>query len=44
MTATRSPAAENAENDVQQLERLVAAITQLKAQVARRIVGQEDVV
>ena len=41
MTATQSPAAEN---DVQQLARLVGAITQLKAQVARRIVGQEDVV
>ena len=41
MTATQSPAAEN---DVQQLARLVSAITQLKAQVARRIVGQEDVV
>ena len=41
MTATQSPAAEN---DVQQLARLVGAVTQLKAQVARRIVGQEDVV
>jgi len=44
MTAKPSPAAENAENDVQQLARLVSAVTQLKAQVARRIVGQEDVV
>jgi MoxR-like ATPase len=41
MTATQSPATEN---DVQQLARLVSAVTQLKAQVARRIVGQEDVV
>src|SRR4051794_37999388 len=30
--------------DVQQLERLVSAVTQLKSQVAERIVGQEDVV
>src|ERR671910_2825906 len=30
--------------DVQQLERLVDAITRLKSQVAQRIVGQEDVV
>src|SRR3954454_10055517 len=30
--------------DVQQLERLVNAVTQLKSQVAQRIVGQEDVV
>src|SRR3954468_13379403 len=31
-------------DDVQQLERLVAAVTRLKGQVAQRIVGQEDVV
>jgi MoxR-like ATPase len=31
-------------DDVQQLERLVDAITRLRAQVAQRIVGQEDVV
>jgi MoxR-like ATPase len=30
--------------DVQQLERLVSAVTRLKSQVAERIVGQEDVV
>jgi MoxR-like ATPase len=41
MTATQSPARED---DVQQLARLVSAVNQLKAQVARRIVGQEDVV
>jgi MoxR-like ATPase len=31
-------------DDVQQLERLVSAVTRLKSQVAQRIVGQEDVV
>jgi MoxR-like ATPase len=31
-------------DDVQQLERLVDAVTRLKRQVAQRIVGQEDVV
>src|ERR687898_2605692 len=31
-------------DDVQQLERLVGAVTRLRAQVAQRIVGQEDVV
>jgi MoxR-like ATPase len=31
-------------DDVQQLERLVNAVTRLKSQVAQRIVGQEDVV
>ena len=41
MTATESPAAQD---DVQQLARLVSAVNHLKAQVARRIVGQEDVV
>jgi MoxR-like ATPase len=32
------------QDDVQQLERLVAAVKRLRAQVAHRIVGQEDVV
>src|SRR5215212_1730150 len=31
-------------DDVQQLERLVGAVTRLRGQVAQRIVGQEDVV
>ena len=41
MTATHSPASHD---DVQQLGQLVSAIGHLKAQVARRIVGQEEVV
>ena len=40
MTATQSVP----HDDVQQLERLVAAVQRLRAQVAQRIVGQEDVV
>ena len=40
MTLTQSPPHE----DVRQLERLVAAVTRLRAQVANRIVGQEEVV
>ena len=40
MTATQSAP----QDDVQQLERLVAAVKRLRAQVAQRIVGQEDVV
>ena len=40
MTATQAAP----HDDVQQLERLVNAVTQLKSQVAQRIVGQEDVV
>ena len=40
MTATQSVP----QDDVQQLERLVAAVKRLRAQVAQRIVGQEDVV
>jgi MoxR-like ATPase len=32
------------QDDVRQLERLVQAVTRLRAQVAQRIVGQEDVV
>src|ERR671918_2451326 len=40
MTATQSVP----QDDVQQLERLVAAVRRLRAQVAHRIVGQEDVV
>src|ERR671918_3176068 len=40
MTATQSVP----QDDVQQLERLVSAVTRLKGQVAQRIVGQEDVV
>jgi MoxR-like ATPase len=40
MTATQSAL----QDDVQQLERLVAAVKRLRAQVAQRIVGQEDVV
>ena len=41
MTATHSPASRD---DVQQLGQLVSAIGHLKTQVARRIVGQEEVV
>src|SRR3954469_16886012 len=44
MTATQSPAHSAPHDDVQQLERLVDAVTRLKSQVAQRIVGQEDVV
>src|SRR5688572_9730479 len=40
MTATQAAP----HDDVQQLERLVGAITRLRTQVAQRIVGQEDVV
>ena len=40
MTATQSVP----QDDVQQLERLVGAVKRLRAQVAQRIVGQEDVV
>jgi len=40
MTATQS----RPSDDVQQLDRLVTAITHLRAQVAQRIVGQEEVV
>ena len=40
MTATQTAP----HDDVQQLGRLLAAVTRLRAQVARRIVGQEDVV
>ncbi len=40
MTATQKPPID----DVQQLQRLQDAVTQLKSQVARRIVGQEEVV
>src|ERR687895_682296 len=40
MTATQSVP----QDDVQQLERLVGAVSGLKSQVAQRIVGQEDVV
>src|ERR687895_154248 len=40
MTATQTPP----HDDVQQLERLVGAVTRLKSQVAQRIVGQEEVV
>ena len=40
MTATQAAP----HDDVQQLERLVAAITHLRAQVAQRIVGQQDVI
>src|SRR5919206_218025 len=40
MTATQAAA----HDDVQQLERLVGAVTRLKSQVAQRIVGQEEVV
>ena len=39
MTATQSVP----QDDVQQLERLVGAVKRLRAQVAQRIVGQEDV-
>jgi MoxR-like ATPase len=42
MTATQTHAAPP--DDVQQLERLVSAVTRLKSQVAQRIVGQEEVV
>jgi MoxR-like ATPase len=44
MTATQTPTHSAPHDDVQQLERLVNAVTQLKSQVAQRIVGQEDVV
>jgi MoxR-like ATPase len=40
MTATQTAP----HDDVQQLERLVNAVTRLKSQVGQRIVGQEDVV
>jgi MoxR-like ATPase len=40
MTATQAVP----HDDVRQLERLVGAVARLRAQVARRIVGQEDVV
>jgi MoxR-like ATPase len=40
MTATHAAP----HDDVQQLERLVSAVTRLRSQVAQRIVGQEDVV
>ena len=40
MTATQAPP----QDDVRQLEHLVAAVTRLRAQVAQRIVGQEEVV
>src|SRR4051812_46463589 len=40
MTATQAAPSD----DVQQLERLVAAVTRLKTQVAQRIVGQEETV
>ncbi len=40
MTVTQAPP----HDDVQQLERLVSAVSGLKSQVAQRIVGQEDVV
>jgi len=41
MTATQAAAPQD---DVRQLQRLVEAVTRLRAQVAQRIVGQEDVV
>jgi MoxR-like ATPase len=46
MTYTESLTATQAapHEDVQQLERLVGAVTRLKSQVAQRIVGQEEVV
>ena len=40
MTATQTAP----QDDVRQLERLVAAVARLRTQVAQRIVGQEDVV
>jgi MoxR-like ATPase len=40
MTATQAAP----HDDVQQLERLLGAVTRLKSQVSQRIVGQEDVV
>jgi MoxR-like ATPase len=40
MTMTQTPP----HDDVRQLERLVGAVTRLRAQVAHRIVGQEEVV
>ncbi|HET6578398.1 MAG TPA: MoxR family ATPase [Gemmatimonadales bacterium] len=43
MTATAS-ASSPPHDDVQQLQRLVEAVTRLRRQVAQRIVGQEDVV
>src|SRR6185369_9412720 len=39
MTVTQAPS-----SDIQQLERLASAVGSLRTQVARRIVGQEDVV
>jgi MoxR-like ATPase len=44
MTATESPTTATQESDVQQLERLVAAVSRLRSQVSQRIVGQQDVV
>jgi MoxR-like ATPase len=44
MTATQAAPTPAPHDDVQQLERLVGAVTHLKSQVAQRIVGQEDVV
>jgi MoxR-like ATPase len=44
MTATQAATTPTPEDDVQQLERLVGAVTRLRAQVAQRIVGQEAVV
>jgi MoxR-like ATPase len=44
MTVTESPTAATPESDVQQLERLVAAVTRLRSQVSQRIVGQQEVV
>ncbi|MBA3343742.1 MAG: MoxR family ATPase [Gemmatimonadales bacterium] len=40
MTATKSVV----QDDVQQLERLVEAVTRLRSQVAQRIVGQDEVI
>ena len=42
MTATAAASAQH--DDVQQLQRLVEAVTRLRRQVAQRIVGQEEVV
>ena len=39
MTLTQSPS-----SDIQQLERLASAVGSLRTQVARRIVGQQEVV
>jgi len=44
MSSTPAVAIPAASDDVRQLERLVAAVTRLRAQVAQRIVGQEEVV